>query len=243
MPDLESFKNRYSDQRVFIIGNGPSLTKTPLDRMAGEYSIAMNRISLLYNKTKWRPTFFICTTSNIRKKEWRRDIMQTINQNILTFAWSKLRSYIGERKNVFYLDCYHGKEETNSAPLEWWYDDISKGVCKFGTSMLVALQLAFYMDFKTVYIVGADLGFVESPVQKIFKRLHLHLLSEFMDRNHFAPSYGTPGLGAEALNRNMLAAHELAKTVAEKKQISVFNATVGGYLEVYPRVNLYDVLK
>ena len=35
-------------KRVFLIGNGPSLNKTNLDLIKNEYSIAMNRISLIY---------------------------------------------------------------------------------------------------------------------------------------------------------------------------------------------------
>jgi hypothetical protein len=44
---------------VFILGNGPSLQQTPLERLDDEYTIAMNKISKIYNKADWRPTYYI----------------------------------------------------------------------------------------------------------------------------------------------------------------------------------------
>ena len=86
---IRSFKNKYKGKRVFMIGNGPSLNKTPLDTLHSEYSFAMNRISLLYDNVRWRPSFFVCTTLNIEREEWRRDIVKTISLGIPCFIWDK----------------------------------------------------------------------------------------------------------------------------------------------------------
>jgi hypothetical protein len=169
--------------------------------------------------------------------------MRSIDLNIVTFAWIALREYIGDRDNVNYIQCDRGEAIEKDPPLHWWSDDITQRVCKFGTSMLVALQIAVYLGFKTIYIVGADLGFKDSLFQKILRRLHLHNFAERLDRNHFVPSYGTPGLSANALNHNMIAAHNLALSAATQRRVNIFNATLGGNLEVYPRVNLADILK
>ena len=241
MDSLESLKNKYAGKRIFVIGNGPSLSHTPLHLIENEYAIAMNRISLIYDEVKWRPNFFVCTTENIRKKEWHHDIMRSIDLNIVTFAWVALREYIGDRENIHYLQCDYGEEVNNAPPLDWWSNDITKGVCKFGTSMLVALQISVYLGFQDIYIIGADLGFKDSWMQKILRKFHLHKYSERLDKNHFIPSYGTPGLSADALNRNMIAAHKLANSATKQSQANIFNATLGGNLEVYPRVNIYDI--
>lgn len=242
MDNLSGLKNRYSGRRIFVIGNGPSLNRTPLNMLTDEYTIAMNRISLLYDKTNWRPTFFVCTTTNIRYPEWHRDIMRTINSGVVTFAGDKLKEYIGDHKNVHYLNCTHGEQIIDSPLLEWWSDDISKRVCKYATSMLVAFQVAFYLGFKELYIVGADLAFSESLLKTFLCHLRLGRLTHFWgDKNHFSSKYGTPGCTSKVLNRNMLAAHNLVKGVAQKHGVKIFNATLGGRLEVYPRVNFFDL--
>ena len=51
-------------KRIFLVGNGPSLNDMNLDLLENEYSIAMNRIELIYPKTKWRPTYYIFCSSN-----------------------------------------------------------------------------------------------------------------------------------------------------------------------------------
>ncbi len=38
---VAEFKNKYAGKRAFLIGNGPSLVRTPLDRLCGEYTFAM----------------------------------------------------------------------------------------------------------------------------------------------------------------------------------------------------------
>ena len=238
---VESMKDKYAGKRIFILGNGPSLNEIDLDLIGNEYSIAMNRISRIYDSTLWRPTFFVCTTSNIRDDEWRQDILETVKLGIPVFIWDELESFFTGYSNVIPLHCTNGSEVTASPSTEWWSYDISQRVTKFGTSMIVALQAALYMGFSEIYILGADLGFKSSLIQKISYRIGLNKLGHLLDSNHFFGSYGTPGLNANMLNTNMIAAHELSKKSIEAKGVKIFNATPGGSLEVYPRVD-YDSL-
>lgn len=243
MHDLADLRDKFTGKRMYVIGNGPSLSRTPMDMLIGEYSIAMNRIAAIYNQTKWRPDFFVCTTINVRKPDWHRDIMRTIDQGIVTFAWDQLRKTIGEKNNIYYLNCTHGSETTDEPQLEWWSDDISERVCKYGTSMLVAMQIAFYLGFGEIYIVGADLGFTDSIFTKLFRFARLDKIAQLFDKNHFFIGYGSPGASAKYFNRNMIATHQLIKEVANRKKIKIYNATLGGKLNVYPRVDFTRATK
>ncbi len=55
---LLSLKNKYKGERIFLIGNGPSLNKTPLELLEDEYTFGVNRIYLLFDRINWRPTFY-----------------------------------------------------------------------------------------------------------------------------------------------------------------------------------------
>jgi hypothetical protein len=262
MPEnLSSFKNKYVGKRIFLVGNGPSLAKTPLDLLQGEYTMAMNRINLIYDKTIWRPTFFWATTDDIRNiPEFRYDVLKTIELGITTFAWDRLRDCLGNHDNVHYLKCHldynHGLPD--SSPLDWWSDDITEGVYKFGTSMLPAMQVILYMGFDTIYLLGSDLGYSDSlmykalthhKVRSLSKRLHvdrmrLKVLARNFDKNHFSTSYGSgQARKAEVINHRMIGAHGAIKAVAKQRGVKVFNASLGGNLEVYPRKNFLDLVQ
>ena len=259
--NLSSFKNKYVGKRIFLVGNGPSLAKTPLDLLQGEYTMAMNRINLIYDKTNWRPTFFWATTEDIRRiPEFRYDVLKTIELGITTFAWEQLRECLGNHENVHYFNCHYVECNNglpDSSPREWWSDDITEGVYKFGTSMFPAMQVILYMGFDTIFLLGSDLGYSDSfmykalthpRVQSLSKRLHvdrmrLKVLARNFDTNHFSASYGSAqARQAQVINQNMIGAHRAIKTVTEQRGIKVFNASLGGTLEVYPRKNFFDIV-
>jgi len=243
--DIRTFHNKYKNKPVFMMGNGPSLSETPLDQLQGMYSFAMNRIALIYDKVRWRPSFFICTSTNIAREEWRRDIIKTITLGTPSFIWDKLKQYVEPYhfKNVAYVNCTHGKEVTDSAPDDWWSYDASQRVCKFGTSMLPALQIAIYMGFNPIYLLGCDLGF-RPPIEVTnSSKIPFDAQKQVQrDPNHFAGNYGTPGCPPDVLNTNMRAAHILARRAAERIGVAIYNATPGGELDVYPRVDLKKLL-
>ncbi|MGH7214240.1 MAG: hypothetical protein ACREIT_05710, partial [Tepidisphaeraceae bacterium] len=224
--------------------NGPSLIRTPLDLLAGEYTFAMNRIALIYEKTIWRPSFFVCTTTNITRETWKRDIHQTMSLGGPCFIWDKLAEHVAGFDNVAMLHCTHGEHIVPEAPDEWWSHDCAERVCKFGTSMLVALQLATYMGFNPIYLVGCDLGFQKDPTQR--RRSDPEPAPDVpkqTDPNHFHPDYGTPGCTAEQLNMNMRAAHELTLRATRKVGVTVYNATVGGQLDIYPQATFDELFR
>ena len=56
---ISSFESTHSGERLFIVGNGPSLQQTPLSSIQNEYSMGMNKIHEIYTQTDWRPSFYI----------------------------------------------------------------------------------------------------------------------------------------------------------------------------------------
>ena len=58
---LAAYKDIYTGQRCFLIGNGPSLRAEDLTRLheAGEITFAFNRVYNIFEQTPWRPTFYI----------------------------------------------------------------------------------------------------------------------------------------------------------------------------------------
>ena len=68
---FEPYKDAHKGKRVFLIANGPSLSDTNLNLLEGEITIAMNRISLIYEKYPcWRPTYYLFSSTNVRNEVW-----------------------------------------------------------------------------------------------------------------------------------------------------------------------------
>ena len=67
---FKDYKDKHKNERVFLLGNGPSLAETDLNLLKKENTIAMNRISMIYDKYKdWRPTYYFFCSSEVKKKK------------------------------------------------------------------------------------------------------------------------------------------------------------------------------
>ena len=100
------------------------------------------------------------------------------------------------------------------------------------TVTFVALQLAFYMGFSKVILIGVDHNFTtQGPANTT-------ITSQGDDPNHFSPDYFGKGFrwqlpdlpGSER-------AYRLAKQGYETAGRQVVDATVGGKLAVFPKVD------
>ena len=64
----KQLQNKFKGQRVFLIGNGPSLNKTSLYLLKDEYTICFNHFYLFEERLIWSPTFY-CITDNLVLKD------------------------------------------------------------------------------------------------------------------------------------------------------------------------------
>ena len=229
---ISELQGKYSG-RIFLVGNGPSLNETPLDKMymQGEYTFAMNNISRIFPKTVWRPSFYFAVSSNLKKKARQRYFFEPSYLNIPCFIERGWQGVYPDRPNVYFIYCPYMKSETNMAI---WSKDCSVITGRHATSMYSVMQIAVYLGFTELYLVGCDLGYAS------FKKGE-------KDPSHFDENYWEglhPFTKEQAVkeNNNMTRAHEYAKKMLEESGITIKNATVGGELEVYERVDVHELL-
>src|SRR6478752_1959771 len=102
-------KNKYKNERLFVIGNGPSLNKTPLYLLENEYTMCFNRINLMYERINWKPDLYVAIDDLVIK-----DNHEEINREILPnvkFAFFpdihpsnlEVKKYIEGRENVYWF--------------------------------------------------------------------------------------------------------------------------------------------
>lgn len=240
---LADIRGKYSGQRIFLIGNGPSLAYTDLELLQDEYTFGMNSISLLYNRTTWRPKFYFCISSNVRFETRPAIFKASIDLGIPSFLSTGFKGIVEETPQVYWIHSPRLRDSVDELPIPVWSEDVSRLVGRCGTSMFCVVQIALYMGFKELYLVGCDLGWkgVVSPNEE-----H-HSDPEGGDVNHFTREYShgvkwiTDG-GAGRIDWEMRLAHCLINQIVEQKETKVYNATLGGNLETYERVRLEDVV-
>ena len=225
--DIKALKGKYEGKRCFIICTGPSLTIKDLEKIQGEYTFGMNSICLLADKTTFRPTFYGCNDLGVYKK-LKSDIEQYCGNQIEVFVSDRIKRH-GEIKREWHVFpenvAYHTYDR-------WFKQDFW---CKFSgdcyrtvygmhsiTHSLI--QLAVYMGFKKIYLLGADCSFPKG------QQIH------FQD-------YGVPDTTIDTARERNIAGYEEVKKQMNKYGFKVFNATRGGSLEVFERVNLNDLLE
>lgn len=204
-------------KRIFLIGNGPSLKHTPLDLLKNEDTMALNAISLMYDKTSWRPKFYFCMDVNPNdRRRWK-----SIEDNLgckKVFLYDLWKDRFGNRENIEYIPrCkkHHPFPVTSKNALQRWH---LPSICTAHGSMSPMMQLAATMGYEEIYLLGVDL----------FTSKH----------DHFDEHYPAHYVWQER-NKIEQHIHEVAKRSCP---VPIYNATIGGHLETHPRVELRKVL-
>ena len=110
--------------------------------------------------------------------------------------------------------------------------DVRGRVWEGATVTYVAMQLAFYMGFEQVILIGVDHSF------KAKGEPNKTIVSEGDDESHFDPKYFGKGFRWQLpdLETSELA-YRRAKQVYQQHGRQILDATVGGQLDVFPKVD------
>ncbi len=229
---LQSLKGIHKDKRAFILGNGPSLAQCDLTLIADEVTIASNGIFLLYDSTIFRPTFY--TVEDRLVAEDRKEQINQLTGSTKIIPWD-LAKFIESDDDLVYVNFirnYRGfpKFASNFAKKVYWG----------GTVTYLNLQLAFYLGCKEIFLIGMDHNYL--PPSDGDQKSGNVITSATNDANHFDPKYFGPGFRWHDPNVDrMETAYVEAGKFLKSRGISVYNASVGGKLELFPRVDYYSL--
>lgn len=213
-------------RRCFIIGNGPSLTLEDLNTLHkyGEVTFSSNKIYKLFEQTYWRPTYYAVCDMNLYRN-YKNEIE---NIDVESFFPSDLfDKYIVEKKENIHIFSRVPFQFLNNKPR--FNPSLLGMFSEGGTITYHLLQLAVAMGFTEIYLLGIDFSFSWGigPDGKYFKDSSV--------QNHFSADK-TSNDTMPNLYYN-LRAYDAAKYYTERHQIKIYNATRGGKLEVFERVN------
>ena len=220
---LEKYKNIHSSGRCFLIGNGPSLTEKDLDKIYENkvISIGCNKINMIFTKTRWRPEYYVVGDSLVWDEE-KDNIKNDIKYFVRKITSDVKPDYCGN------VQLYYAKFENYYPGYPTFSDDMTKGVYGGRTVMYDMLQIAVYMGFKEIYLLGVDFSWGEDGRD-----------------THFCKDYMNDDLVRDGMKYKEEERHAYisAKNYADAHGIKIYNATRGGHLDVFEKVNFDDLFE
>ncbi len=233
---FKSLKGKYAGKRIFIIGNGPSLNMQPLYLLKDEYTMCFNRFPLMNERINWVGNFYTVVDDLVIKDmhdEINKEIVPSVNQ-------------------AFFPDIHpsnvtiKGKLINNAENVLWFYADRSEfsdkmPACGINKTVVNAgVQIAAWMGFAEIYLIGVDMTFGDQKIKKANSR---NWEASENDPNHFDPRYFSKGRKYHNPGvAEMLEKFEECRRFFDSRNISIYNAGYGGKLEAFPRVKFEEVL-
>ena len=218
---LKQLENIHANQRCFIIGNGPSLRQTDLSRLRNMYTFGLNRIYLLFPELGFS-TSFLVAVNDLVIEQCASEIQ---NLSLPKFLTWRARRWFRTDPNITYLDTDFTGEESFSL-------NSTGRIFEGFTVTNVALQLAYYMGFSEVILVGVDHNYVAQGAA------NQAVISQGDDPNHFASNYFGKGFKWQLPDlAGSERGYNRARDAYSQAGRRILDATVGGKLTIFPKVD------
>lgn len=252
--NLRRLKDRYKGKRCFIMGNGPSLNKTPLEMLKDDYVWGLNRGYLLYERIDWRPQFFTVVDDLVLpsiSKELKNIISGYPETTFFFPEKFFYRRTLESKKNIIWFK--HRIRNPSIGAKGYFSFNADRYLRVPNTVTITAIQLSVYMGFNPIILIGCDTQYsIPDGTERegwVFDSGTKEFISGFVikskfdnDPNHFIPQYFGRGYKWHYPNvKGMLFGYRKVKEICDKKSIKIFNATVGGSLNIFPRVTFNEL--
>lgn len=225
---IAGMRNSRSGKRCFIVGSGPSLTVDQLEAIKDEDCFGANRIYKMFEKTQWRPKYYVIQD----KYDSTKGIYENLSVEYLFVSDFYWKEHGMANPSAI---CYHinrALRQTSDLPFS---EDCSKFVQAASTVTFTMIQLACYMGYSEIYLIGMDHTYANVTndkgviIQKNNVKSHA-----FEDEK---PNEVVANIAY------MEDAYRTARTYCEAHNIKIYNATIGGALEVFERTDFWKLVE
>lgn len=222
---LARFKDRHKGEQMVLICNGPSLNRTDFARVKKLPLMGLNKIYLGFKKYKIYPRYYAA-----------------INQEVIMQS----AEVIANLKCINFIAAGNEPDPIQASSLTYWIKadlpplgfstDLCQGVHQGWTVTHVGLQIAYFMGFAQVVIIGMDHRYVYEGKPNELKRM------EGPDSNHFAENYFQGCMWNNPDLNRAEEAYRIARHTYEKAGRSIIDCTVDGACNVFEKRSLHEVL-
>jgi hypothetical protein len=242
------FQNCHSGERCFILGTGPSINKQDLTLLRGEVCISLNTFYIHKDYHLINPRYHLISGLALHPLiphevglQWFREMEERITDAIIFLNYFDrefvLKHGLFKDRKVHYL--FFGAN---------WDDllvkgiDATKALYPAQSVSVIAIQLALYMGFKEIYLLGLD----HDWILRFVKRLPTHFYKpedSILEKSGLTDWDKTDWEEQFWCNWNLWRQYKKLKAFAQSKDIAIYNATAGGLLDVFERVDYNSLFK
>ena len=218
---IRKFKDIHKGERCVIIGNGPSLKAMDLSVLKGEVTFGMNRIYLLFDRIPFEPTYFV-SINELVLRQYSGEISQLTMPKFIN--WNTRANFdLTDKSIIFLKDSLKLTDEFST--------DLSGKIFSGGTVTFVAMQIAYYMGFDKVILIGVDHNFSQKGIPNT-----VQLKKSSEDLDHFHPQYFPAGSKWQLpdLLRSEFA-YLVARKQFEQDGRKIIDATIDGKCEIFEK--------
>lgn len=222
---IQTFHNVHKEKRCFIIANGPSLKVIDFSLLENEITIGMNRIYLMKKQNGFMPTYLVCIDKKSQLLQFHKDFDQLEIPSF--FEWD-LRRLFSKKQNQHFIK---GKFNPNFS-----INIVNKPMGNGRSVTYACMQLAYYMGFKEVYLIGKDHSYNTT------EKAGSGIKSTGNEGNHFIKGYYKKGQKWDAPDyKSEEFAYKLARKAFEKDGRVIKDATINGKLDVFEKMDFFDL--
>lgn len=223
---IPEFHNRYLGEDCFLLANGPSLNDVNFEHLNKYHLIGLNKIFLLLERVELNLTFHVAINELVIQQSWKEfELLKC--PSFLSFRPSKM--YINSSPNLkFFL--------TEPNPFPRFSRVYDEPLWEGWTVTYAALQLAYFMGFTNIFLVGLDHSFNVQGNPNEEQTL------KGDDPNHFDPRYFAgaswhlPDLEGSEMG------YKIANFAFQRSGRAIYDATEKGHCRIFQRITLDDAL-
>ena len=224
---LLQYKDLHKEQDCFIIGNGPSIKNMDLSVLKNYHTFALNKANLLFDMFDIEFSYHVCVDDIVLEQIYN-DIIENKFKCTSFIAEGLIDKKIEDKSYIQRL--FIGGTWT-------FHKDITKQIHTGNTVTYVAMQIAYYMGFQRIFIIGVDHSWKGQG-----KAHEVNVLNS-EDINHFHPDYFKgKKWHAPDIEGNEIS-YSLAKYFFEKENRKIYDATVNGKLDIFPKISFDKALE
>jgi hypothetical protein len=227
---LSFLKNRHVGERCVLVANGPSLNEMDLSFLRRENTIGLNKIYLGIKRFNFYPRYYVAVNPVVIEQS----VAQIKSLNAVKFlGQAAAKGHFKEDALTYLVPTRAYRRDSQGICRSVFCDDIAvDGLYEGWTVTFAALQIAYYLGFSEVVLIGLDHRFDfkgESNERQLLKG---------QDINHFDPNYFGGGQAWDTPDlENSEASYRVAREFYEARGRNITDATVNGACHVFQKAD------
>jgi GT2 family glycosyltransferase len=245
---LRDLRGLHDGETCVIIGNGPSLNQIDLSLLRGTATFGVNSIFLADDRLPEPLTYYVVEDTAVFEDNVDRIKEYHAGTKLFPSIYASRFSSEDRGDNTIFFRMnqgFYGRSgpdgrATRTLGFPRFSMDASERLFCGQSVTIINLQLAHWMGFKRVVLIGMDFSYT---IPDDAERTGDRILSKSDDPNHFHPDYfGTGKTWKNPKLDRVLISYHLVDEIYRATGREIINATVGGALNLFPRMPLEQAL-